>query len=79
MYTTTNTNTLTTLRRCTSLVEKTEVNGNTIELLVDEQAVGDYRYREHFLVINGEWDMTSYRTRKTAKNEYDSTVAFWQD
>lgn len=72
-----NTNTLYTLRNITKLVEMAAAGGHTIELLVTAQIEGDTKYCTHFLVIDGEWDMTNRRNYKVAKAEFDDCISFW--
>lgn len=64
------------LKNFTEVVEAATVGDDTIELRVDAQALGDTRFRKHYLVINGTWDNTSRRNYRAAKEEFDATVAY---
>jgi hypothetical protein len=69
-----NTNNLTSLRNTTSLVAETTVKNHTIEM----RAERDNAFSRHYLIIDGEWDMTHRRSRTIAQREYNDTVDFWQ-
>lgn len=69
-----NTNNLTSLRNTTSLVAEQTIGSHTIEMRTEGG-----QYDRHYLIIDGEWDMSYRRNLKAAQREYNDTVGFWSE